>query len=144
MSYKCEHGKDSDICVQCWEEKNLESKIVNEQTELNKLKVICIHPMLMQDEIKNKQTKLQMAIERVALGTRYDTNIATEDIELVLSAAKQLETLQNENEMLRRANEQLILTEQSIRNEANRLRRETGVLDRKISELEGRIANALL
>jgi len=26
MSHKCEHGKDSDICVQCWEEKNLEPK----------------------------------------------------------------------------------------------------------------------
>lgn len=29
MSYRCEHGKDSDVCVQCWEEKNLELKPTN-------------------------------------------------------------------------------------------------------------------
>lgn len=36
MSYRCEHGKDSDICAQCWEERNLESRIMNEPTELQK------------------------------------------------------------------------------------------------------------
>lgn len=27
MSHKCEHGKDSDVCVQCWEDKNTDRQL---------------------------------------------------------------------------------------------------------------------
>lgn len=50
---------------------------------------------------------------------------------------KQVAELTRENSTLRECNAQLVASEQSIRNQANKLRAQ-------VRELEGRIANALL
>lgn len=83
MSYKCEHAKDSDGCVECWEERNLKLRIMNEPTELQK------------------------AVDSTALRVdhaEYEDDefdlFKVSQVKELLSAAKQLSALQKENEDL--------------------------------------------
>lgn len=73
MSHKCEHGRDSDVCVECWEEKNLEPRMTmtNEPSELDK----AIERLL-------KRCTLEQS-HLINRGTRVDT-------EMVCNAAKLL------------------------------------------------------
>lgn len=93
MSYRCEHGKDSDICVQCWEEKNLEPKIMN-CLKCGKANCNCGGII-----ITNSQTPLQKAIEELDPYLFHDKHGWNESfkksIRTVIAAAKQLDGLQD-------------------------------------------------
>lgn len=77
MSYRCEHGKDSDICVQCWEEKNLELKPMNELIPLQKA-------------VKRVTNELNIN----SPDSGEDPSFAN-DVKELLTAAKQLDGLQD-------------------------------------------------
>lgn len=83
MSRRCEHGKDSQICVLCWEEANLEPRIMNEPTELQKVV----------ERLEN-----EMSLEHHDTGSEIPC--FRDDINKVLYVAKQLPALQKENEEL--------------------------------------------
>lgn len=91
MSYKCEHGKDSDICVRCWEEKNLELKSMSEP-----INVEAKYP-------HSEPTPLQKAVEELQKLITFRRNLLLPDLNwmtITLSAAKQVEALQADNEAL--------------------------------------------
>lgn len=91
MSYKCEHDKDSDICAQCWEEKNLEPRTMKEPTEL-------------QQAVETPRTEAAKFI----IYDEYEQIVDVVDPEFargleleLLSNAKQLSILQRANEELK-------------------------------------------
>lgn len=113
MSYRCEHGKDSDICVQCWEERNLEPRIMNEPTPLQKVIDFKI------DLAEGKYTYIRyLAGEQEALryGEPWRKDLAGDNLIYyfgckVEEQAKQLSALQKENEGLKT---KLVIAEQTV------------------------------
>lgn len=115
MSRRCEHGKDSQICVLCWEEANLEPRIMNEPTKLTKRKcAICgedmsTHPYVcrnlemavekvtvaaVEPTDLQKADQLRNAIDYIENGRRGHWTSSNKPDDLILSAAKQLSSLQ--------------------------------------------------
>lgn len=108
MSYRCEHNKDSDTCVQCWEETNLEPRIMNEPTPLQK------------------------AVERTYSYLNEGRQPHPLDIQELLTAAKQLEALQAEHDAMRIDFESLTIRSNQFLSERNVLQKENKELRLKL------------